>query len=410
MIVNGQLTVNDRGNPNLLDPQFFRKTFAKPREFWFDGQTCDILMETILVIDDEAPLRQLIMAALRNKGFNLLEADNGNIGIQLARAQLPDLILCDVMMPKMDGYATLNALRQDALTAAIPCILMTGRPDSAGMRQGMTMGADDYLAKPFTIDELQNSVEARLRKQKALKDLAERKLADLRSSISLALPHELFTPLSGIIGFAEIISMDSSSLQPNEVAEIGRAIHVSAKRLYRLVENFLIYAQIELLSADPQKLSALRGSKTINPHEVISNRAKSQAEQASRLNDLHLQVKSGAVSILEEYLTKIVDELTDNAFKFSEPGTPVWIRTESLPGSFSVTIEDRGHGMTSQHLANIGAYMQFERKFYEQQGSGLGLAIAKRLTEIHGGTLVIQSNPGVGTCVALSLPSEPQPV
>lgn len=361
-------------------------------------------METILVIDDEAPLRQLIMAALRHKGFNLLEAENGNVGVQLAKAQLPDLILCDVMMPKMDGYATLHALRQDTLTAAIPCILMTGRPDSAGMRQGMTMGADDYLAKPFTIDELQNSVEARLRKQKALKELAEKKLADLRSSISLALPHELFTPLSGIIGFAEIISMDSTSLQPNEIAEIGRAIHVSAKRLYRLIENFLIYAQIELLSADPQKMSALRGSQTGNPHEVISNRAKSLAEQAGRLNDLQLEVRPGVACILEEYLTKIVDELIDNAFKFSETGAPVNVQSEAVAEGFRITIADRGHGMTSQHLASIGAYMQFERKFYEQQGSGLGLAIAKRLTEIHGGVLDIQSTPGVGTTLVVTLP------
>jgi CheY-like chemotaxis protein len=100
-------------------------------------------MQKILVIDDEEPLRKLIRMALQKKGFEILEADNGDGGIALAKTHLPNLILCDVRMAKTDGYMTLNALRKDPETAAIPFILMTGRPDSAGMRQGMIQGADD---------------------------------------------------------------------------------------------------------------------------------------------------------------------------------------------------------------------------------------------------------------------------
>ncbi len=362
-------------------------------------------MYKILVIDDEPPLRQLIVAALQPKGYALLEAENGVVGAQMARTHLPDLILCDVMMPKLDGYGTLEALRQDPSTAIIPCILMTGRPDSAGMRQGMSLGADDYLPKPFTIDELEAAVAARLKKQQTLRQVAEKKLADLRSNISLALPHELFTPLSGIIGFAEIISTDSGNLQPGEIAEIGRAIHQSAKRLYRLIENFLIYAQIELLAGDPQKVEALRQSQTSAVGEVLDLRARQQAQEANRAADLVVELVPGSVAMLEEYLKKIVDELLDNAFKFSEPGTPVRISSSASPTEYTISISDRGHGMSQQHIANVGAYMQFERKFYEQQGSGLGLAISKRLAEIHGGSLNIQSTPGTGTTVTIVVPA-----
>ena len=108
-------------------------------------------MAKILVIDDDASLREVIQMALEHAGFEVIEADNGAIGVQNACAQLPDLILCDVRMEKMDGYRTLAALRQDAVTAPIPVILMTGQADTAGMRQGMELGADDYLSKPFTV-------------------------------------------------------------------------------------------------------------------------------------------------------------------------------------------------------------------------------------------------------------------
>jgi signal transduction histidine kinase len=362
------------------------------------------LMQKILVIDDEPPLRQLIMAALKVKGYSIFEAENGSIGVQLAKAHLPDLILCDVMMPKMDGYAVLAALRQDTNTASIPCVLMTGRPDSAGMRHGMTLGADDYLAKPFSIEELNASVAARLKKAQMLKQAAEKKLADLRANISLALPHELFTPLSGIIGFAEIISTDSAGLQPAEIAEIGKAIYASGKRLYRLIENFLIYAQIEMLGADPQKIDALRQSHTPVAHDVLESCALQESQRLERSADLVLELQSGSAAILEEYLRKIVCELLDNAFKFSEPGTPVIVRSSVGPHGFTFSVIDRGHGMTPEQIANVGAYMQFERKFYEQQGSGLGLAIGSRLAEIHGGTLLIENTPGNGTTVTVTLP------
>ena len=90
--------------------------------------------------------------ALREKGFDVVEAENGATGIEVARRELPDLILCDVNMEKVNGYLTLSALRNEPATAAIPFILMTGLADNAGMRQGMELGADDYLPKPFAIE------------------------------------------------------------------------------------------------------------------------------------------------------------------------------------------------------------------------------------------------------------------
>src|SRR5437016_2744873 len=215
-------------------------------------------MNKILVIDDEEWLREMVQLALIQKGYDVVDAGNGVKGLEVARKELPDLILCDVNMEKMDGYGTLSSLRNEPATASIPFILMTGLADNAGMRHGMELGADDYLAKPFSIDALYAAVEARLKKVRAVQQQAEKKLADLRDNISLMLPHELRTPLNGILAYGEILAHDAPNLSPAEVAEMGQVIHDSSRRLERLIENFLIYAQLEILSSDPQKISALR--------------------------------------------------------------------------------------------------------------------------------------------------------
>src|SRR5207245_476037 len=179
-----------------------------------------------------------------------------------ARKDVPVLIFCDVKREKMDGYGTLSAMRSEPATAAIPFILMTGLADNAGMRHGMELGADDYLPKPFTIDALYAAVEARLKKAQVLRQEAEKKLADLRDNISLMLPHELRTPLNGILAYGEILAADAGNLPAREIAEMGQVIHDSGKRLQRLIENFLIYAQLELISTDMQKVHALRKKRT----------------------------------------------------------------------------------------------------------------------------------------------------
>src|SRR5882724_8021973 len=163
----------------------------------------------------------MIQLALRQRGYEVIEAHNGHDGIEKARAELPDLILCDVNMGKVDGYLTLAALRTEAPTAAIPFILMTGLADNAGMRHGMEMGADDYLPKPFTIEGLYASVEARLKKAQAVTQRAESRLDELRENISMMLPHELRTPLNGILAFAEILASDAETLAPGEIASMG---------------------------------------------------------------------------------------------------------------------------------------------------------------------------------------------
>ncbi len=125
-------------------------------------------MKTILIIEDEHPIRTNLIKLLQYKSFQAIGAEDGASGIQLAKAYLPDLIICDIMMPNIDGYGVLNALRQDPETVMIPFIFLSAKADRTDLRQGMNLGADDYLTKPFTSAELLEAISARLTKQEAV--------------------------------------------------------------------------------------------------------------------------------------------------------------------------------------------------------------------------------------------------
>lgn len=122
----------------------------------------------ILVVEDEAAIRNNIVSMLRMEGFDVIDASNGRLALALAREYLPGLILSDVMMPELDGYGLLEQLRADPLTAGIPLIFLSARTASADRRRGMNLGADDYLGKPFTHDELLEAVSARIKRNQTL--------------------------------------------------------------------------------------------------------------------------------------------------------------------------------------------------------------------------------------------------
>jgi signal transduction histidine kinase len=362
-------------------------------------------MKKILVIDDEEWLREMIQLALRQRGFDVIEAGNGTEGIEQARKHLPDLILCDVNMGKVDGYLTLASLRNEAPTAAIPFILMTGLADNAGMRYGMELGADDYLPKPFTTDALYAAVDARLKKSQTVRDEAERKLASLRNNISLMMPHEMRTPLNGIISNAEILAAAvESPLPASEIAEMGREISQSSQRLERLIENFLIYAQLELIAADPKSVNAMRVGKTQHSAPLVKKNSEALAAQFNRARDLSVEAADFSLPMSEEYFGRVVNELVQNAFKFSEAGSPVGVKLVESFNDLVLTIKDHGRGFSTEQISRIGAYEQFDRKIQDQHGMGLGFVIAKRLVELHGGSLSVESVKGIGSTITVKLP------
>lgn len=362
-------------------------------------------MKKILVIEDAQSLRRDIMEMLTYEQFMVDGAENGMVGVERAKAYLPDLIICDIMMPAMDGYTVLEKLRDNPATATVPFIFLTARTDRVDVRQGMELGADDYLTKPFTATELLNTVKTRLHRQEVAKQIADFKDKHLRQNLILALPHELRTPLNVILGFSDLLMLDYEVMEPGRMGDMARHINSAGMRLYRLIENFLVYANIAIIDSSDEQRRDLRKASAQNPKLALEYAAVQCARQHEREVDLTTDITDiDCVQISEEYLKKIVEELVDNAFKFSEDNTPVRVTAQREDKLYVIRVSDEGRGMTPEQRSSIEAMVQFERPFYEQQGIGLGLAIAYRLAELHGGTLQIVSDYGERTSVTVYLP------
>jgi len=334
---------------------------------------------------------------------------DGTEGVEAARTHLPDLIVCDIVMPNLDGYGTLKALRKDPATAMIPFIFLTGQSTKSDVRQGMVSGADDFLTKPIMIGELVAAIRARLQKQELVKQDTERKLDELRANLSISLPHEIRTPLSGIIGFAEVLRDDVKSLGADEISDMARIILKSATRLGHMVENFLTFAQLEMFSATSAPKAFVGKDTTVMFDLHIEEIADKKGKEYERSDDLKLSLGGAEASIATQNGKRIVEELVDNALKFSSRGQLIEIATKAVDDFWELTVKDSGVGMDSKDVAQIGAYRQFQRKSREQQGSGLGLAIALKMSELYGGTLTVKSETGKGTLVTVRLPRPEAP-
>ncbi len=363
-------------------------------------------MKKILVIDDAQYILESTSTLLGFEGFETLTSDNGFDGVEKAINEIPDMIVCDISMPGMDGYEVLEEIRKNEKTKTIPFIFLTAFTDKTNMRAGMERGADDYLFKPFTRDELLAAIEAQFKKNNIINEHYQDKIDELCKNITTALPHEFRTVLNQIIGNSGLLKSSSNSLTQTEISEISDDIYQSAKRLLKISENYLVYAQIATFEKNKVSTEQLKSFENKEPCSILIDLAQKISADYSRSEDLIINkiVNNITISISAENFDKILKEVLDNAFRFSEIGTEVTINTELVNQSLKVSVTDKGRGLTNVQINKIGAYMQFDRKVYEQQGVGLGLSIAKKLTELHDGTFNIISETDKGTSIDIFLP------
>jgi two-component system, sensor histidine kinase and response regulator len=172
-------------------------------------------MTTILAIEDEIEIRENIQDILELEGFNVLTAENGRIGVQVAQEHHPDLIICDVMMPELDGYDVLLKLRQDPTTLKIPFIFLSAKAANTDFRKGMSLGADDYLTKPFTPSELCSAIAIRLENRKMM---MERYAQELERVMGASL--SVTSPLASKMKSVTCVAAPISIIQPTGVLDV----------------------------------------------------------------------------------------------------------------------------------------------------------------------------------------------
>ena len=359
----------------------------------------------ILVIEDDANIRESIVDTLMFSGYDVYEAPNGRLGVTQAKRILPDLIICDVMMPELDGYGVLLELSYHVALSSTPFIFLTAKATHDDWRKGMDLGADDYIIKPFKSQTLLDAVEARLSRQKAVAGPHAEKLEHIQRYINLHLPHELRTPLTGVRGYLSLLKSDIDSFEPEQVQLIIDSADRSAERLYDLVESYIAYSQLQTLLANKNVFGQLRQYSLLrNPSSLIEVAAQKAAHAQKRYSDLNNQIEDAPIVMYQDHLNKMVFELVKNACLFSEKESPIQVFAGREDDAYVIRIHNNGRGMTPEQINSIGPNLQFDRHIYEQQGVGLGLAIARDIALLYSGRLEIESVEGESLTVVVTLP------
>lgn len=358
-------------------------------------------MEKILIIEDEPEVIENLVEILEIYDYDVVSTLHGREAIKIAENQKPDLILCDVMMPEMDGYEVLREIKRNPATFRIPFLFLTAKAEKSDLRYGMELGADDYITKPFEINEIINAVKTRLAKQKTIDRHFETKFNDLRKNIASTIPHELRTPLNSILGFTQILLSNFKELPENDIKIMLTNIHESGERLYRLIVNYSFYTSLLSLENANQtkKFEVVRNSEML-----VTDQSKQLASRYKYDNKIKFSLVDYPLNVEQKHFLKLIEELLDNAIKFSEDDSVIYISSEVIDDKYYISFENAGRGFTQNEINEIGAFVQFGRDKFEQQGSGMGLAIAKRICEIYGGSLKIHSQPGATTTVTATLP------
>lgn len=269
-------------------------------------------MTTILVIEDELPIRELIAEMLMLEDFEVLQAGNGREGIDIAQSQCPNLIICDVMMPVLDGYGVLTALQQDTSTASIPFIFLTARGTKQDIRYGMNLGADDYLIKPFTQDELLDAISIRLRKQANSLQQYRSELESKQEQLDYLLYHDPLTQLPNQLSlqdkFQQIVVSVAPTIPstPDEVT--FPLILISLDRLH-LINQLLGYeGGNELLCALVKEIKSF-----LQPQDIITYLNSNEfvillvaERQTLNMETAHAQTTNLIQSLLQKLSTPLL--------------------------------------------------------------------------------------------------------
>ena len=352
--------------------------------------------EEILIVDDNADMRAHLSRLLAGR-WRVNTAPEGGAALERIRAHAPDLIVADVMMPGIDGFDLLDALRKDPATRDIPVLLLSARAGAEASSEGLSSGADDYIVKPFSANDLIARIELHLARARAkaqarrARESAEQ-AAQARDQFFAALFHELRTPLASLHTWIGLLR--AGRLPVADVPGALDALETSWKALNGLVEDLLDYSAV------------IRGEFRVEPRPTASAAPTIQAvvdafRPVAQLKSLALACDAsgtcGPVSVDDLRLQQVLWNLISNAIRYTPSGGRIDVTARLSGLALEILVSDTGVGIPADERPHIfGRYWRGKAAGGTSGGLGLGLAIARTIVELHGGSISAQS-AGVGS-------------
>jgi signal transduction histidine kinase len=359
----------------------------------------------ILVVDDNADMRGYLCRLLDQR-WKARGAADGVAALTSIQRDPPDLVIADVMMPRLDGFGLLRALRAEPATAQIPVMLLSARAGEEAAAEGLQAGADDYVTKPFSARELIARVESRLSQarlraaERQGRDAAE-KANQARDEFFAMLSHELRTPLMAVLGWTALLR--GNRLGTQDSAYAIDIIERNARTQRRMVDDLLDVSRIVTgrLRIDSRLIPTLAPvlAMVVDSFRPVAH-AKGLTVTTMLGND------AGPLTADPERLQQVVWNLLSNAIHFTPPGGTITVGCTRSDSNVIIRVRDTGRGISPEAVPHIfERYWQAGTLHPRKQGLGLGLAIAHKIVELHSGAIEAQSDgEGRGSLFTVTLP------
>ena len=347
----------------------------------------------ILIADDAPDVVELLRKRLRHEGYDTIEACDGEECLELAREHKPDLIILDVMMPKLDGFEVCRRLKANRRTAYIPVLMLTAKGEVESKVKGLDAGAQDYVAKPFNYAELSARIKSLLTAQAAREKLVQEEKLDALDQMMEGVVHELRNPLTSIGGFARRILDNLPEGDPNR--KYARIILDEASRLEKMIKHLVELKTAAVSYKEPEDINGVI--------EEVLNRFQRWFEAEDVVVRTRLGEDLPVVSLDRENMKLALSHIVENSLEAMQGMSPKVLNVSSRveDGRVEVSIADTGKGIPKEKIKYL-----FDPFFTSKtSGPGLGLTLALRIIQEHRGTLSVESEPGKGTVFTVRLPA-----
>ncbi|MBU0704805.1 MAG: response regulator [Chloroflexi bacterium] len=361
----------------------------------------------ILVVEDHESLLSAIQDILEAEGYTVYTAIDGIQALERMEKSYPDLVVADIMMPRMDGHELYAAIRARPEWVRIPFIFLTAKAERADILKGKELGAEDYLTKPFDPQELVVAVRARLARARDIWMATEVEFDQLKQQIITVLGHELRTPLTYVMGYTDLALDDPASLSSEGLQNLLLGVKQGADRLSRLVEDFLLLTRLDSGQAVGEYHMLAR---VYSDWGVFVEGAVRKFDEQAAKSGVTLEVKSlpdlPPVRLCEPFFVDALGRLVDNGIKFSRgEGKLVTVSVQVVDEWVEIVVQDEGVGIPAAGMPHLfERFRQIGREEMEQQGRGLGLTIAQELIHLHDGQVIAESEFGKGSTFTIRLP------
>ena len=366
----------------------------------------------VLIVDDNADNLQVLAGHLTEAGYEVLAANNGPRALALVVNRKPDLILLDILMPGMDGFAVCRALKGDPETSDIPVIFITAaRTDTNDVVEGFQLGAVDYVTKPFKSLELLARVRTHIdlklardlilaynRRLRKLSDHLQKLNTDKNRFLGIV-SHDIRGAFSNVVSVSRMLT-DGDPVEDRERAGFLTDVGIESEHMITLAQNLLNLDAIEREDVHPV-------SERVDTHPLIEFVLQSH-KLSTRAKRIGFVVESDDVPVRGDLTScrQVLTNLVSNAVKYSPPGTTIRITSRRDGSVVRISVRDEGPGLSADDQENLFTpYTRLTSKATANEHSvGLGLSIVKLMIEAMGGQVTCESQLGHGAVFSAVLP------